>query len=111
MDRKNEIDRMADGAAKDDAMRVFRAGLGSARRLFAGNTAERTATIVSAGAQGRPRQRLTVTAAGDPSIEVLDAAGATIDRYRGRSRNRAAESLCYDFEVPASPQPLRATGP
>jgi hypothetical protein len=69
MDRRNEIERMPDGAARDDAMRAFRASLGSARR---------------------------VTAAGDPSIELLDAAGATIERLPRAIARRVAESLCYD---------------
>jgi hypothetical protein len=80
MDRKNEIEKMPEGPAREEAMKAFRASLGSARRVFVGKTPDKTATVALNDPQGRPRVRLSVSGAGEPLVEILDAEGKAIDR-------------------------------
>jgi hypothetical protein len=62
--------RMA--AVRDSATRL---GLGGAQRVFVGKQSDKTATVVLADAQSRPRLRLVVDSAGGARIEFLDDAG------------------------------------
>ena len=59
-------------AVRDSAMKL---GLGGAQRVFVGKQTDRTATVVLADAQSRPRLRLVVDSAGAARIEFLDENG------------------------------------
>jgi hypothetical protein len=53
-------------------------GLGGAQRVFVGKQSDKTATVVLADAQSRPRLRLVVDSAGVAHIEFLDDGGKVI---------------------------------
>jgi len=65
--------RMA--AVRDSATRL---GLGGAQRVFVGKQSDKTATVVLADAQSRPRLRMVVDSAGAARIEFLDDGGKVI---------------------------------
>jgi hypothetical protein len=48
--------------------------------VFVGKTADRSANISLADANGKPRLTLTVDATGSPRIEFLDENGKIVDR-------------------------------
>jgi hypothetical protein len=62
--------RMA--AVRDSALKL---GLGGAQRVFVGKQTDKTATVMLADAQSRPRLRLVVDSAGAARIEFLDDGG------------------------------------
>lgn len=77
----NEANRMTDTAARDARLAAIRASAPPGpRRVFVGKNADRSATVSLADADGRPRLRLTVDAAGNPRIEFLDEAGKVVTR-------------------------------
>jgi len=65
--------RMA--AVRDSAIKL---GLGGAQRVFVGKQSDKTATVVLADAQSRPRLRLAVDSAGVARIEFLDESGKVV---------------------------------
>jgi len=69
-DGPEKMRRMA--AVRDSAVKL---GLGGAQRVFVGKQPNKTATVVLADAQSRPRLRLVVDSAGAARIEFLDDAG------------------------------------
>ena len=77
----NEANRMTDVAARDAKIKAIRASAPPGpRRIFVGKNDDRSATVSLADANGRPRLRLTVDAAGNPRIEFLDEAGKVVTR-------------------------------
>ena len=77
----NEANRMTDAAARDAKLKDIRASAPPGpRRIFVGKNDDRSATVSLADANGRPRLRLTVDAAGNPRIEFLDEAGKVLTR-------------------------------
>ena len=82
-DMVEPIKLMADGpdktrrmvAVRDSAMKL---GLGGAQRVFIGKQVDKTATVVLADAQSRPRLRMVVDSAGAARIEFLDDGGKVI---------------------------------
>lgn len=77
----NEANRMTDVAARDAKIKAIRAAAPPGpRRIFVGKNDDRSATVSLADANGRPRLRLTVDAAGNPRIEFLDEAGKVVTR-------------------------------
>ncbi len=77
----NEANRMTDAAARDARLKAIRAAAPPGpRRIFVGKNDDRSATVSLADANGRPRLRLTVDAAGNPRIEFLDEAGKVLTR-------------------------------
>lgn len=62
-------------AVRDSAMKL---GLGGAQRVFVGKQSDRTATVVLADAQSRPRLRMVVESSGAARIEFLDEAGKVL---------------------------------
>jgi hypothetical protein len=76
IDKLNAANRMTDAAARDAAVKAARASMPpSPRRVFVGKNTDRSAAIVLADADGKPRLNLRVDAAGNAAIEFLDAAG------------------------------------
>ena len=65
--------RMA--AVRDSTMKL---GLGGAQRVFVGKQTDKTAIVVLADAQSRPRLRMVVDSAGTARIEFLDEGGKVI---------------------------------
>jgi hypothetical protein len=65
--------RMA--AVRDSAMKL---NLGGAQRVFVGKQPNKTATVLLADAQSRPRLRLVVDSAGAARIEFLDQTGKVL---------------------------------
>jgi hypothetical protein len=65
--------RMA--AVRDSATKL---GLGGAQRVFVGKQSDKTATVILADAQSRPRLRLVVDSTGAARIEFLDDAGKIV---------------------------------
>ncbi|MEO6223473.1 MAG: hypothetical protein ABIP90_09490 [Vicinamibacterales bacterium] len=77
----NEANRITDATARDERLKVIRASAPPGpRRVFVGKNADRSATVSLADANGRPRLRLTVDAAGNPRIEFLDETGKVVTR-------------------------------
>jgi hypothetical protein len=62
-------------AVRDNALKL---GLGGAQRVFVGKQPDKTATVVLADAQSRPRLRLVVDSAGAARIEFLDQTGSVV---------------------------------
>jgi hypothetical protein len=62
-------------AVRDSAMKL---GLGGAQRVFVGKQPDKTATVVLADGQSRPRLRLVVDSTGAARIEFLDEAGKIV---------------------------------
>jgi hypothetical protein len=82
------IKLMPDGAEKTRRMTAVRdsalkLGLGGAQRVFVGKQSDRTATVVLADAQSRPRLRLVVDSAGAARIEFLDDKGGVVRALAG----------------------------
>ncbi|MGH9416631.1 MAG: hypothetical protein ACRD01_08380 [Terriglobales bacterium] len=70
----------AKAAAEAKFQRAAAAGNYGALRLFAGKAPDGTSQVVLNDAAGHARLRLEVTAAGEPSIAFLDAAGKVVRR-------------------------------
>jgi len=62
-------------AIRDSATKI---GLGGAQRVFVGKQQNKTATVILADAQSRPRLRLVVDSAGAARIEFLDDGGKVV---------------------------------
>ena len=82
-DMVEPIKRMPDGPEKTRRMTALRdsavkLGLGGAQRVFVGKQPDKTAIVVLADAQSRPRLRLVVDSAGTSRIEFLDEAGKVV---------------------------------
>lgn len=77
----NAANKLTDPAARQAAITAARAGAPKGpRRVFVGKEPDRSAAVSLADADGRPRLRLRVDAAGNAAIEFLDAAGQVTDR-------------------------------
>ena len=85
IDKLNAAQKIADPAARDEAIKAARASAPAApRRVFVGKNTDRAAAIMLADAAGKPRLNLQVDAAGDASIEFLDADGKVVQRLPAR---------------------------
>jgi hypothetical protein len=81
IDKLNAAQKLTDPAARDKAIQAARASVPpSPRRVFVGKNSDRSASIMLADAAGQPRLNLRVDAAGQASIEFLDAAGKVVQR-------------------------------
>lgn len=81
IDKLNAAQKIADAAARDQAIKQARASMPpSPRRVFVGKDTDRSAAIMLADAEGHPRLRLRVEAAGQASIEFLDRDGKITQR-------------------------------
>ena len=82
------IKRMPDGPEKTRRMAAMRdslikMGLGGAQRVFVGKQTDKTATVLLADGQSRPRLRLLVDSAGAARIEFLDESGHVMRTISG----------------------------
>jgi len=85
IEKLNAANRLTDPAEREKAIAAIRATApASPRRLFAGKTADRSATVSLSDAAGKPRLTLTVDAGGDPRIEFLDEQGKVVSRLPQR---------------------------
>jgi hypothetical protein len=76
IDKLNAANALTDAAAREKAVQVARASAPpSPRRVFVGKNTDRSVGVMLADADGKPRLNLRVDAAGQASIEFLDAAG------------------------------------
>jgi hypothetical protein len=81
IDKLNAAQKLTDPAARDKAIQAARASVPpSPRRVFVGKNSDRSASIMLADGAGQPRLNLRVDAAGQASIEFLDAAGKVVQR-------------------------------
>lgn len=81
IEKLNAANKLTDAAEREKALAAIRASApASPRRLFAGKTAERAATVSLSDAAGKPRLTLTVDADGNPRIEFLDEQGKIVSR-------------------------------
>jgi hypothetical protein len=81
IEQLNAATRIADPAEREAAIKKVRdAAPAGPRRVFVGKTADRSANISLADANGKPRLTLTVDATGSPRIEFLDENGKIVDR-------------------------------
>jgi len=81
IEQLNAANRIADPAEREAAVKKIRdATPAGPRRVFVGKTADRSANISLADANGKPRLTLTVDAMGSPRIEFLDENGKIVDR-------------------------------
>jgi len=81
IDKLNAAQKIQDAAARDEAIKAARASVPpSPRRVFVGKNTDRSAAIMLADAAGKPRLNLRVDAAGEASIEFLDADGKVVRR-------------------------------
>jgi hypothetical protein len=81
IEQLNAANRIADPAEREAAIKKLRDTTPAGpRRVFVGKTADRSANISLADANGKPRLTLTVDATGSPRIEFLDENGKIVDR-------------------------------
>jgi hypothetical protein len=81
IDKLNAANRIEDRAKREAAIAAARAGAPPApRRVFVGKTPDRAATVALADAEGKPRLKMVVDAAGNPRIEFLDEQGRVVSR-------------------------------
>ena len=81
IEQLNAANRIADPAEREAAIKKRRDTTPAGpRRVFVGKTADRSANISLADANGKPRLTLTVDATGSPRIEFLDENGKIVDR-------------------------------
>jgi hypothetical protein len=81
IEQLNAANRIADPAEREAAIKKVRdAAPAGPRRVFVGKTADRSANISLADANGKPRLTLTVDATGSPRIEFLDENGKIVER-------------------------------
>ncbi len=81
IEKLNVANKIDDKAERDKAIAAIRAAAPPApRRLFAGKTPDRAATVALSDAAGKPRLTLTVDATGNPRIEFLDETGKVVSR-------------------------------
>ena len=81
IEQLNAANRIADPAEREAAIKKIRDTTPAGpRRVFVGKTADRSANISLADANGKPRLTLTVDATGSPRIEFLDENGKIVDR-------------------------------
>ncbi|HET9371480.1 MAG TPA: hypothetical protein VFO19_14570 [Vicinamibacterales bacterium] len=79
--RLNAANKLPAGAQRDAAIAEIRSTAPPGpRRVFVGKTQNKAATVALSDADGKPRLTLTVDAAGNPRIELLDEAGKVIAR-------------------------------
>ena len=82
IEKLNAANKLADAEARQKAVQAARASAPpSPRRVFVGKNTDRSAAIVLADAEGRPRLNLRVDADGEAAIEFLDAAGKVAQRF------------------------------
>jgi hypothetical protein len=80
IDALNAANRLT-GSARDEAIKAARAAAPPApRRVFVGKMPDKSASLVLADGDGKPRLTLTVDASGNPRIEFLDAQGNVTSR-------------------------------
>ena len=86
--KKDSIDRMPDGAAKQDALRRLMGPVNGnpmyAPRVYVGRDPTRAALVNLSDPEGRPRLRLKVDSLGTPSLEFLDESGQVTARLPER---------------------------
>jgi hypothetical protein len=81
----NAVNKLPAGAERDKATADIRATAPPGpRRIFVGKTQDKSATVVLADANGKPRLTMTVDAAGNPRIEFLDENGKVVTRIPDR---------------------------
>jgi hypothetical protein len=81
VEQLNAANRMADPAAREQAIAAARASAPPGpRRVFVGKVPDGSASVSLADADGRPRLLMTVEADGNPRIEFLEADGKIIAR-------------------------------
>jgi hypothetical protein len=81
IDKLNAAQTIQDAAAREKAIQSARASMPpSPRRVFVGKNTDRSAAIMLADANGKPRLNLRVDADGQASIEFLDANGRVTQR-------------------------------
>lgn len=85
IDQLNAAQKIADPAAREKAIQTARTSMPpSPRRVFVGKNTDRSAAIMLADANGKSRLNLRVDAAGQASIEFLDADGKVTERIPAR---------------------------
>lgn len=83
IDKLNAAQKIGDEAERDEAIKAARASMPpSPRRVFVGKNTDRSAAVMLADAEGRPRLRLRVEASGEASIEFLDRDGKVARRLQ-----------------------------
>jgi hypothetical protein len=81
IDKLNAANKLTDAAAREKAVQTARASVPpSPRRVFVGKNADRSAAIMLADGEGKPRLNLRVDATGQAAIEFLDANGRVTTR-------------------------------
>ncbi|HSA93868.1 MAG TPA: hypothetical protein VLE48_12720 [Terriglobales bacterium] len=75
-DRSEEVQKMEPGPKRDAAAKKLSEDWG-AQRVFLGKQSDRSAVLLLADAKGRARIKMTVDAAGNPKVELLDENGKT----------------------------------
>ena len=81
IDKLNAAQTIPDAATREKAVQAARASMPpSPRRVFVGKNTDRSAAIMLADADGKARLTLRVDAAGQASIEFLDADGKVTQR-------------------------------
>ena len=81
IDKLNAAQKIADTASREQAIKEARASMPpSPRRVFVGKNTDRSAAIMLADAEGRPRLTLRVEANGQAGIEFLDRDGKVTRR-------------------------------
>ena len=75
IDKLAAIEKMSDGAEKTAAMKELRETAGGAERVMVGRDREQAAVVRLSDLNGKPRIKLSVSAAGSPRLEFMDESG------------------------------------
>jgi hypothetical protein len=81
--RREEIEKMPDGAAKSEAKNKLKEAEFSPTRVFVGKNTERDAKVTLYDARGKARINMQVGADGTPKLEFMDENGTVIYKLPG----------------------------
>ncbi len=76
-DKSEAVTKMKAGPERDAALQKLKGEWG-AQRLFVGKQPDKSAVVMLADTQGKPRIKIEVDAAGNPSLSFLDESGKAI---------------------------------
>ena len=86
MQRRDAVERLTDGAEKEDAKQKLRSAELSPTRVFVGRSKEREAKVTLYDGQGNARINMVVDANGTPRLDFLDSRGSVTYSLPGSSK-------------------------
>jgi hypothetical protein len=88
VEKREALDRMPEGAAKEAARKSFQEAGFSPIRLFAGKSKESEVKVALSDAKGRVRINMVVDASGTPRLDFLDEAGKVVSSLPAQTKSK-----------------------